>query len=325
MKSLQEFEMFFNQTLFRQMEGLDARRKRVLKRSGNVVVVSLVSAVVVVLAATLFDTPGSDLRSGLLIAAPVVSIMGGILVWSLWAHDKTFSVDFKRQLIEPIIHFISPELTYQPGNFVSTDTFERSRLFLTNIDRYIGDDYVFGQIDKTRFWFSEVKAEYKTTTSKGQTQWHTIFKGLFFVADFNKHFEGSTVVLPNRFGQSAIGRILQNANLVRREKLVKLEDPGFNKYFVVYGDDQVESRYVLSTSLINRLTEFRKKQKNPLYISFVSSFLYLAIGYNKNLFEPAYFKSLISFETVKPYFDDISLAVGIVEELNLNTRIWTKK
>lgn len=325
MKSLQEFESFYNQTLFKEMEVLDARRKRVVSRLLSIIGFTATAMVLSILSAVYLVDPDRDLQFVLVFAGPVVLLLLGVIFWGIWARDKNFVADFKKELIERIIHFISPDLSYQPSNFIGVDSFERSRLFLTNIDRYNGDDYVSGKIDKTQFWFSEVKAEYKTTTSKGQTQWHTIFKGLFFVADFNKHFEGSTVVLPNRHGRSALARILQKVNLSRREKLVKLEDPEFNKYFVVYADDQIESRYVLSPSLMQRLIDFRKKNGNPLHISFVSSFLFLAIGYTKDLFEPSYFKSLTRFETVKPYFEDISLAVGIVEDLNLNTRIWTKQ
>jgi hypothetical protein len=325
MKSLQEFENFYNQTLFREMEALDERRKKVLKRLLYIIFGTGAGMLLSVLAAIYIVSPEKDQHFILVFVAPVVILLLGVLAWSVYGRDKHFVADFKKQLIERIIHFISPDLSYQPKNYIGIDTFERSRLFMTSIDRYNGDDYVFGQIDKTQFWFSEVKAEYKTTTSKGQTQWHTIFKGLFFVADFNKHFEGSTVVLPNRLGRGSLARILQKVNLTRREKLIKLEDPEFNKYFVVYGDDQIESRYVLSPSLMQRMSEFRKKNGNPLHISFVSSFLFLAIGYTKNLFEPSYFKSLTQIETVKPYFEDIRLAVGIVEDLNLNTRIWTKQ
>ena len=38
--------------------------------------------------------------------------------------------------------------------------------------------------------------------------------------------------------------------------VVKLEDPEFEKEFVVYAHDQVEARYVLSPSLMRRLLEF---------------------------------------------------------------------
>jgi hypothetical protein len=278
-----------------------------------------------ILVAVFLINPERDLHFILILVAPIVILVAGVVAWSAWGRDKAFVADFKREVIEKIIHFISPDLSYQPTNFIGVDSFERSRLFLTRIDRYKGDDYVFGKIDKTQFWFSEVKAEYRTTNSKGQTQWQILFKGLFFVADFNKHFEGTTVVLPNRLGNSGIARILQKVNLARSEKLLQLEDPEFNKYFVAYGDDQVVSRYVLSTSLMQRLKDFRKKSDKPVYVSFVNSFLYLAIGYTKNLFEPSFFRSLTKFETVRPYFEEISLATGIVEDLNLNRRIWTKQ
>lgn len=325
MKSLQEFEVFYNQSLFRDMEALDERRKIVLKRLLFIIFGTAGGILLSILSAIYLINPERDKHFVFIFVIPIVILLIGIFVWSVWARDKHFVADFKKQLIEQIIHFISPDLTYQPDNYIGIDTFERSRLFMTKVDRYKGDDYVFGIIDKTQFWFSEIMAEYKTTTSKGKTQWHTLFKGLFFAADFNKHFEGSTVVLPNRLGRGTFARLLQRVNLSRREKLVKLEDPEFNKYFVVYADDQIESRYVLSTSLMQRLIDFRKKHGKPIYVSFVSSFLFLAITYTKDLFEPSYFKSLIQFETVTPFFEDISLAVGIVEDLNLNTRIWTKQ
>ena len=48
-----------------------------------------------------------------------------------------------------------------------------------------------------------------------------------------------------------------------RPPLVKLEDPEFEKHFVVSGEDQVEARYILSTCLMQRLTDFRNKPMNP--------------------------------------------------------------
>jgi hypothetical protein len=122
-----------------------------------------------------------------------------------------------------------------------------------------------------------------------------------------------------------MAKFFNKMNLARKEKLVKLEDPDFNKHFVVYGEDQVEARYVLSTSLMRRITDFKEKHTNPLYVSFVNSFLYVGIAYKKDLFEPSWFNTLTRFSLVREYFEDIQLAVSIVEELNLNNRIWTKQ
>ena len=99
----------------------------------------------------------------------------------------------------------------------------------------------------------------------------------------------------------------------------------FEKEFVVYGTDQVEARYILSTALMRRILEFKRKMKVPVCISFVNSNLYMAIGIKKNLFEPRVLRTILDFEMVRDYLEDVILAVGIVEDMNLNTRIWTKE
>jgi hypothetical protein len=53
--------------------------------------------------------------------------------------------------------------------------------------------------------------------------------------------------------------------------------------------------------------------------------VFVAISFTRNLFEPKLFSSLIDFENVREYYDDLALAVDIVDDLNLNTRIWSKE
>jgi hypothetical protein len=106
---------------------------------------------------------------------------------------------------------------------------------------------------------------------------------------------------------------------------VKLENPEFEKYFVVYGDDQIESRYVLSTSLVQRLLDFRRRTCRDVYFSFVASEVFVAVPYRRNLFEPRVFGKITGFKGIREYFADLQLALGIVEDLDLNTRIWAAR
>nr|HDN00938.1 DUF3137 domain-containing protein [Deltaproteobacteria bacterium] len=46
--------------------------------------------------------------------------------------------------------------------------------------------------------------------------------------------------------------------------------------------------------------------------------------YDRPLFEPGIFKSMLDFSEIKKYFEDLQVAIGIVEDLNLNTRIWSR-
>jgi hypothetical protein len=196
-------------------------------------------------------------------------------------------------------------------------------------DRYSGDDSISGNIGQTRIHCSEVHAEYKTesTDSKGHhhTHWHTIFKGLFFVADFNKNFTGSTVVLPEVIPSflGELGAVAQSWNIMRGE-LIRMEDPEFERMFVVYGNDQIEARYILTPGLMRRIMKFKNKSSRQIYLSFVESKIYIALSYSQPLFEPAISKTLLDFGALAPYFEDLELAAGIVDDLNLNTRIWGK-
>ena len=146
------------------------------------------------------------------------------------------------------------------------------------------------------------------------------------MADFNKHIRGETVVLPDTaerlFGR--LGKKLQALNKPRGQ-LINLEDPEFEKNFAVYGDDQIQARYILSTSLMKRIMEFKEKTKREIYLSFLGMKVHIAIRFRKDLFEPKLFRTLLDFELIREYFEDVMLAYGIVEDLNLNTRIWSKQ
>src|SRR5690606_28612315 len=161
------------------------------------------------------------------------------------------------------------------------------------IDRYSYEDSFSGVVGATSFRFSEVHAEYKTTTtdSKGntRTQWHTICRGIFFVADLNKHFQGQTFVLPDT-AEPALGgcsrglQSLSSAIDSRPGELVQMEDPTFERLFAVYSTDQVEARYILSPSLMERLVALRNDVGDKMAVSFVDSCIFIAIPTTKNRF-----------------------------------------
>jgi len=149
------------------------------------------------------------------------------------------------------------------------------------------------------------------------------FTGLFFIADFNKKIKGYTIVLPDYF-EKKIGifaKILQELNFTR-ENLVYMEDIEFEKEFVVYSTDQIEARYILSTSLMSKITELKKRVNKPLLFSFKGNKMYMCIADSNG------FLSLkTSFNTIKNnslinLYENIKFCIDIVEELNLNRQIW---
>jgi len=128
-------------------------------------------------------------------------------------------------------------------------------------------------------------------------------------------------------GEKVFGHLAQSVQSwnVLRGQLIKLDDPEFEKEFVVYGSDQVEARYILSTSLMSRILNFKRQTGRQIYLSFVNSTLRLAISWEKGFLEPHFFSSLLDFTSIYQYYQDIYLCTEIVDALNLNIRIWQTK
>ena len=324
MKSLDELKSFYDTHLLADLQVLEGQRKGVVKK-----VTTIGIAVAVILVLVLFIMGQAIAQNPMFLLFPLV--IGGIIIGGAIKYlSRGYVSDFKQHVIKAIIHFLDDGLTYRAQSCIPESTYMSSEIFTRNPDRYKGDDLVEGQIGETKIAFSELHSEYKTESrdSKGRrrTHWHTIFKGLFFIGDFNKAFHGRTYVLPDQAERlmGFIGKALQGV-FKHSGELVKLEDPEFEKYFVVYGDDQVEARYILSTSLMRRIVEFKKDSGRSIFLSFVASNVNVAISMNKDMFEPRIFRTLLDFSVAQAYLEDLQFAMGIVDELNLNTRIWTKE
>ena len=250
-----------------------------------------------------------------------------LFYWAKKHYSKDYASEFKDKIIHPLIKQIDDSLEYSKSLCVSQTHFRNSKLFKKSIDRYNGNDLVKGKIDDVKLKFSDVHAEYMSRDSKGRNTWHTIFQGLFLMADFNKDFKGTTSVLPDTaektFGKF-IGGWLQSKNMNRND-LVKMDDPAFEKQFVVYSSDQIEARYILTHSMMKRLLDFKRRSSVPLYVSFSNKQIYLALEYNKDLFEPTIFSSLLEYSLIKEYVTTLQLATGIIHELKLNEKLWSKQ
>ena len=108
--------------------------------------------------------------------------------------SNNYVPDYKERVIKQIITFIYPRLVYQPEGLVRQEEFEASGIFPEGISWYHGEDLVHGKLGATKIKFSEVQAlEIVDRDSK-----RMVFHGLFFIADFNKHFKGRTVVVPDK-------------------------------------------------------------------------------------------------------------------------------
>jgi len=108
-------------------------------------------------------------------------------------------------------------------------------------------------------------------------------------------------------------------------ELVKLENPEFEKYFSIHSTDQVEARYILSHAFMENLAAFRKKAACSLKISFIDSRIFIIIHLPRDLWEIDTRYPLNRRDRIEQYVSDIEFLLGIIEELRLNKRIWSRQ
>jgi len=251
-----------------------------------------------------------------------------VIICAIWISRRKsrMACQFKNEAIPLLLDAAMPGFRYYGANCVGEDEFIGCGLFISP-DRYTGKDYFEGIHGRTALHFSLVHAEerYETTTTETdsdgntttttQEHWRDIFKGLLFSADFNKYFNGRTLV---RAGKAGIfSRIFGNP--------IKLEDPRFNQKFKVYSSDQVEARYLLTPRMMERLLEL-VDSLGSFEVSFSGSQITIAVNrFPYDAFEPDIGRPFTDPVQVSSTLGWIFLVVGIVEELDLNTRIWSKQ
>ncbi len=254
-------------------------------------------------------------------ASFIFIMMGGFGIAALWYYfidkeNKKFGRLFKMKVMVPSLLKRFPDMSYQEKG-ISEEHFLKSELYKRNkVDRYSSEDEFSGIHGKTKFRFSEVHVEQESSNSDGGSSYTTVFQGVFMIADFNKSLNGTT-------------RVIQGSDnflkkIVNRKTQVALEYPDFENIFNTYSDDQIEARYILSTAMMERILNLQAKWREELRISFIRDHVFIAINHKQNLFEPN-MKQEINLDQVKRIHEEVEMCLGIIDALDLNTRIWTKE
>ena len=317
MKTEEQFYEFFEKKLYPNLCELEKKRKKRLYSSykkGLPFVVCIILIMIIGMGSMAL-WPDSTISA----------VLGGIgtimfpfcFVWACYCHfeqEKKFRIFFKENIMRQIVDFFDLNLIYNPDLSLTKEEVMDSQMF-SRFYNCLGDDLVLGCLGSTMIRFSEVICG-GNEIIKGRATRGASFQGLFFISDFNKNFKSRTFIVSDQLGVEANFKNL---------KRVKLEDPRFEKMFVVYAEDQIEARYILSHSLMQRLINFSENISNNIYISFIHSKMHIAIAYKEDLFEANLGRSSMYYHNYSRYFRDLNLMLSIVDELNLNTRIWSKK
>lgn len=219
----------------------------------------------------------------------------------------SFTFKFKRKVIRSIVE--SCGLTYHPGGFVENDYLYM--IYDFDIDKYSGNDLIFGQIEGVRVKFSDVEAISIKGDLRGNKTHRVLFAGILFVADFPKRLKGVTQICSGTDDFKDYGG-----------KRARMDDAEFERYFRVYATDQIEARYALTPSLMESLKLLKMRFHRPINIVLTGDKICMAIRTGRDNFEPDLRRPLMGKGANRFYKDEIGGFLRIVEELRLNRKIW---
>lgn len=135
----------------------------------------------------------------------------------------------------------------------------------------------------------------------------TTFRGQVIRLAFPRQFQGLTIV---RRDAGVFNMLNGYPNL----KKIGLVDPKFEKIFEVYGDDQVEARFLVHPAFMERLMQLETALKGQrLRCAFQQGDLLIAVE-GGNLFEPgSMFQPLVDQARARKIVDDIASVMRVVD------------
>ncbi|MCH2201708.1 MAG: DUF3137 domain-containing protein [Fuerstiella sp.] len=207
------------------------------------------------------------------------------------------------------------------GNCVSD--YKDSEIIPT-YDTEHSEDGISGEYKGVSLDLFETALTYTTSGGSNKTT-HTTFDGVVVSLSMNKRFKGKTIV------RADVGDLAKAcfkfADWLERKsfnlRAVRLEDPRFDKLFDVYSSDQVEARYLLTTSFMERLLDLRRAYSSKwIQCSFYDNKLLVLIWVSHNMFEPgSIFKHEDFIDDSKSLLKEMASIFKIVDTLKLDQDI----
>ncbi len=273
----------------------------------------------------IFAYPHFNSNPSIVLGSFLILLSLSIYYFVSFRQKKEYKESFKSTILKDLVENILPGVSYEPKSWINSTEFNASRLYSTNYNIYKGEDYFSGNSYGVNFKMSELTVQRETNDyddngTKSSTT--TLFKGIFIIMDMPKSTQGETYILPdtaeNLFGN--FGKFIQK-NLVsvfRRGSMVYLEEhPEFEKQYVVYATEKLESMRLLSANMVQSIMEIHERWKIKPSFAFVDSKGYIGIPYHFDFLKVKLNKSIIEGQEdfLQEFVDEIALCINIIEEI----------
>lgn len=275
------------------------------KRLAGAIIAATICIFLAICVFLFVDGRGSgDLFWGLIAAA------FGIWFWI----KKSFEKKIKR-LVMPTLMQAVPGFFWQETPPVTKSDIQESKILpFANKISYSFDDCFIGEYRNVKVAISETECILGSGNNK-----KTILEGVVIKFQMNKNFDGMTIIRPRKPGYRDKQDDLKRANMTE----VKLEDPEFDKKFIVYSTDQVEARYLITTSFMERFKQIETAFSSKFaYCSFCGDSVFIAPHTGKDLFNLcSLIRPIGNTEQFTTLFNEFVSILALVDHFKLDQKL----
>lgn len=306
MKRLEDFRIYYNHTIHPELVRLERKRKRLLL---------LLTSSIFLLGIILF----LQFYLNILVVSLFLMIPFGFYITFILYRIQRFKTTFKPHVVNLILDFIDDGLNfgtlkYNSKRFISKERFIASKIFVTKAPQYIGEDFISGKIGELDFEMCELNVK---EFSKVRNRLNYVFKGVFLHTTFNRSLRGEIILLPVEFKQY-LSRSIKAFNGTGGVDISHVLTERFNDYFMAFATKNANVTRILSMDMQNAIVDYRITSGKEIYISFIERDIYIGITEPKDILEPYIFKSNVSFDLVREFFEDIHILISIIEDFDKN-------
>ena len=249
-----------------------------------------------------------------------IIVFGTIITFLATKKDvKAFKDMYKNEIVLSSFNKVCTNVNFDLDKGISCSVIAGTGMMYMG-DRYSSNDYITGQYKNINFEMSDVHIEEEYTDSDGDTHYVTIFRGQWYIFDFNKSFKANIQVCEKTFRNAKRKRLFVKEE--EKFKKVELEDINFNKLFKTYAQNELDAFYVLTPNTMERIKKVNNRVKGHLLLCFIDNRLHIGLYNNKDLFEVSVFKKVDLEKATKKTMDEISIITNFVDILSLDNDLF---
>lgn len=332
-----KFREYYKAHLLKEFSLLEVKRKEYIAKFGGILFLFFLSCFTGVI---LYRNIALNNILGLI----VLLILSSLIYW-LTVPFKKYKKDAKKIIMPKFTKFFDTISYSLNGGGIDKNILKKSDLFM-KIDDVYCDDLFEGSYKGTKFQLAEQRIVAYMHTRNGCRE-TTLFNGILLQFQFGKKFKGQTIV-KDKHGQFFASCVLAFLVLLmvviaildptriqwvgfficymavltylywrKKYKNVYLEDVIFSKYWKVATTDQIEARYILTPSLMERILKIKKMfSAHSVRFAFFDDTVLIAISTNKDMFEiSSFFSSATNYQRAKNVIAQFCSIFAIIDDI----------